>query len=629
MNQPAATCAFCKNRPMRGMRTCFVHQDQEAAADDYVHTDEDAPSNVRAIRGGPVPVPVSTLVPLEPEHIEPEWETWWLPAPVRDWVEAAATFYRVPRVIPIAAALTSAACLLQGKVSVRLKPGWEEPLTLWWLVSADTGARKSGVLKASQRAIRALQQQMHETCEEQARTKRWRLEHAKAQAGALKRAVKWADRREQKTADATNFDWKASNEDETPAEQLREVEAEISRLEGKRTRLREPGIPSAPTWLHDDFNPSSLEGLLMQNYEAEGYARLMVAEAEGTWIQNAIGRHTGSVSVESYLKAYSGEPITKTRRAPNGPELLTSRIEAAYLSLLCMVQPTVLQEFTSADRLASNGFLGRCIISRAERKMGLPDYDAPPIPDAIQSAYDAWLTSMHAVTPGYVDLSILMAPGEPLRGLYEQVSTAIQAEDAAAVGWSVRAVPRIAKVLAILYLSGELSLLSGQQAMLSGVLSGEKDEEYQGDSLLSGAVRERPHGQGGCVSHEDRSKVNILVSLLYSRTLSPARAIEPVADTLPTLSRRALGVMLRLTAGQQRSEFTNRELSRALECKKDDLTAALTALVESGHVLTAGEVRQKGGMTTYRWKLTPAALTAANATAKPASNPTVIGDDIT
>jgi hypothetical protein len=98
------------------------------------------------------PAPVEAIA-LEPEFTTPEWETWWLPDPVGRWVDACHVAYGVPKVMAIAAALCAACTVTQGLAEVEVRPGWREPLSLYWLVFSPN--RLELQIQRMRRAVKA------------------------------------------------------------------------------------------------------------------------------------------------------------------------------------------------------------------------------------------------------------------------------------------------------------------------------------------------------------------------------------------------------------------------------------------------------------------------------------------
>jgi replicative DNA helicase len=121
---------------------------------------------------GNAPATGAAPVPLEVEQEFEDWSTDWLPQLVADWVEAQCAAHNVPRVMAIAAAMSAMSVALQGKVSVEIRPGWREPISLYWLVCSPTGTMKSRVLDAAKAPLKAIEAAGVKEAKEQAKINR-------------------------------------------------------------------------------------------------------------------------------------------------------------------------------------------------------------------------------------------------------------------------------------------------------------------------------------------------------------------------------------------------------------------------------------------------------------------------
>lgn len=480
-----------------------------------------APAKAPKAPSGPVAV-----APLEAEHESFEWETWWLPDPVREWVEAVAIAYDVPRVMPIAAAMCAAATLLQGKVSVQVKPGWTEPLSLFWLVFSPTAAMKSSVLALARKPIEQIQDAAARELASDIRRATNEKSRLELQIARMRRAVK-----------AHAYTEGAQEH----LSQLRELEHEQAELV----------VPVPARWLFDDINPALVLTKMARNLEAdEALARAAVLDAEGTFVANLLGRHSGHIDVSALLKGYTGEPVYKTRASRSSDVEVDTILPNTYFTMCLLVQPHILDTMRSTPELADNGLMGRAIVSQAGGTPGLPPVDAPPVSDAVQGAYARWLATLHAIPAGTVhDLSAHFAKGGVLRKLYAELDADIR-KGQGAVGWSKRTLGRICRLVAISELSETVR-------------------------LSDGGVRV------ACARGE--IKISYLYLSLYSRALTQQRALEPVTHPTLALTHRTLTWLRQsdgLTVG---SEVSIRQLCRGLTLSKDRVLTVCDELVASGH----------------------------------------------
>lgn len=487
-------------------------------------------SNVRQLRpraGAP-----SAPVAIAPAAVTDDWESWWLPTPVRAWVDAAAAAFNVPKVMPIAAALCAASVVLHGKARVRIHDAWEEELSLYWLVFAPTGMAKSGVMKAAMAPIRAMNRSVEDEMLPviaERTNERARLE---AQIQRMRRATK-----AHKYTDGA----------QEHLQQLRELEHDLTELE----------VPVAPKWLNTDVNPTIIPRLMAHNLAAEGIARTAVCDAEGSFLANLLGRHSGNVNVDPLLAAYTGDPIEMTRTSPNSTALQEFRMPSTHMVMCLMVQPHYLDKLRAHPELGDNGWMGRCIISQVSRDPMPEPFERPAIPDELSEGYADWLAQLATVRDGTV---FCMPPEckEELQRMHAQISEGIRLSEGAA-GWSTRSLGRICRIIALIGL--------------------------EGSTVRTVRLSEASGGRPVC---EVLKILTYLYNTLYLKGIEAARSLEPARHPLPHHARRALRWLRQLNS----LTVTLRALQRGLTISKDDAMAICDHLCETGHFELADEKRR-------------------------------------
>lgn len=502
-------------------------------------------------------------VPIEAAPDAPDWETNWLPRPVADWVDAVSTAYAVPKVMGIAAALCAAATLVQGKVRVRVKPGWEEPLSLFWLVFSPTASMKSAVLG---RAVKPIEDMQAELEAERAPILKANKRRKAMMEGRLKKIHGIYASKGAISEDCRH-----------------ELDILVHDIE-------ECDIRPAPVWLYDDINPALVLTKMRRNLEStDGIARVAVLDAEGTFMANLLGRHSGHIDVSSLLKGYMGEAVRKTRASRSSDEEVDTRLPESFFTMLLMVQPHILDQMRGVDELADNGLMGRCLVTQLPGRAVTPPADAPVVPAAVQASYAAWLRELERIPEGsVVDLSEHFEPGGAMRTLYDTVGADLEREQGAA-GWSKRSVGRVARIVAL----SELSQLS--------------------HCPEGGARGSRMRGE---------IKIKILTYLLYSRALSSAQAREPHTDPLTTLTHRALRWLRQSTVATVGSFVTLRTLTNALHLKKSVTLQVCDSLVESGHLAMGTETHRRNHTLTVTYQ-----IISLDPEAKPAPRLEIVPDD--
>lgn len=514
-----------------------------------------ARNHLKAVPGNGTPIPktVSTIAALPDDSPEPEWETWWLPEPVANWVEAAHAAFGVPRVMAIAAALCTAATLVQGRVRVRVKPGWEEPLSLFWIVFSPTGTLKSALLSSATRQVRAMQEEMARNVAPERHRIINKLKHLEAQRKGLTGKVSALERQEGNVGGMFG----AAKE---PRQLLYEVEHELANTK----------VPSAAHWLVDDINPSVLPKILRANLEAEGIARIAVLDAEGTFLANLLGRHSKHINADFLLKGYSGEAIDQVRASQNTDEPVRIHLPHSHVTLLQLVQPHYLDILKGHPSLADNGFMGRCLLTRLAPQETSLAWEAPSMPPEVQEAYDGWLWDVANVETGTViDLFEDLDTRDALREVYAQLGKDRARNDGAA-GWRSRALGRIARIIAIVELAHRST-----------------------DTALKGGV-----GRAGVPK-----KIILLYKYTYSLGKHLSQALEPRADPLATTTHRTLTWLRQSKRVPVGGFVTARELRRGLHLSVELAQAVCEELLDSGHFVVESEKRHRNKTVTVTYRV--------------------------
>jgi hypothetical protein len=423
--------------------------------------------------------------------------------------------------MPTIAAVCAAASAHARGPAERWRPGVEEPVCLYWLVFSPTGSMKSQVLAKATQAIRALELERRESVEAENRHRASQRKWREQQLQRLRRKVAP----------------KVHVEKQAWLQEMAELEAQVEQ--------HDPAL--APQWLQGDVNPSLLPKILRHNYEAEGIARCSVLVDEGTFLSNVTGRHQGSTMVETLLSAVNGAPLDFVRASQTSDDMVSIRLPATFMTICAFVQPDYYDRLTTNQHLADCGFLGRTIRTVLDAPAKRVPYESPPIPDAIQSAYDAWLRALATQeVPEVIDLTADATTGALVRSLYETI-------EVDGTGFSRRAMGLVARVAAIIQVGSgiDASPRSNSSPRLPGAVKrsyvhdyidefGDAEDEYPiGDSGTRGTgVRD---GTGGALPLT--RIINDLFLYIYVRALRGVRAVErPVAPlaTLLTHVRRHL-----------------------------------------------------------------------------------------
>ena len=98
---------------------------------------------------------------------------------------------------------------------------------------------------------------------------------------------------------------------------------------------------------------------------AQNDGRMSVISSEGGIFDVIAGRYSGSVNLDLFLKAYTGDPYRVDRKGRQ-----SEYIQRPTLTLLLTFQPSVLYALMQQDEFAGRGFLARFLYSLPQSNVG-------------------------------------------------------------------------------------------------------------------------------------------------------------------------------------------------------------------------------------------------------------------
>ena len=283
-----------------------------------------------------------------------------LPPVLGNYAQAIATSLQVPADMPAAGLLAAVSLAVQGVYKVNPKPGWLEPLNLYIAVVAKPSERKSPVLAEISRHV-------YDFCAAENERRAPAVNEYRIQASLLSRQVESMLAQAGKVKKGGNG-WKA--------EDIAAKQAELDSLEPvKPLRL-----------LADDVTPEALTSLL-----ADNSGRMGVFSAEGGLFGILAGLYSGQggANIDTFLKAYTGDTIQVDRKGRKA-----ETIAHPALTLLLMVQPSVLREIMENETFAGRGLLARFLYSLPTSKVGCRQFSTPAIPGTVAQAFADCLTDL-------------------------------------------------------------------------------------------------------------------------------------------------------------------------------------------------------------------------------------------
>ena len=294
---------------------------------------------------------------LKQELCEPEWNppipfdevklpsfpVQFLPPPLCEWVKAVSKNTETPVDMAAVCVLATLSCALQGKFKVQPKPGYDEPLNLYILLIANSGERKSLIVKLMTHPIYGYEDKENRRRQEMMEVEQAKLSSWKKQTDMLEREGK--------------------------TDKAAELRAKYRELEN--TRIRPLRL------IADDVTSEALTSLL-----AENKGLMTIISTEGGLFDTLAGRYSNSVSIDPLLKAYSGDRIQVDRK---GRE--SEIIRDPALTMLLTAQDNVLAGLMGNEIFKARGLTARFLYCRPKSKMGSRHFDTPDLPHELESEY--------------------------------------------------------------------------------------------------------------------------------------------------------------------------------------------------------------------------------------------------
>jgi hypothetical protein len=279
-------------------------------------------------------------------------------------IDATAAETETPRELAVGMALGTLAAACQGKIVVRVKRGYSEPVNLWPITPLYSGERKTAV---QQRMTRPLAQ--------------WEREQVKEKKAEIARAL---------------------SERETALAQIQAMRAKAARLEpgsgdfadasrkiaDLEVTLKE--APRAPQVWAQDVTPERLGVVMADNNE-----RMAIISDEGGIFEILAGRYSrGIPNLDLFLQAHAGAPHRVDRG--NRPPVL---MQHPALTMVLSPQPEVLHGLAANRDFRGRGLLARFTYLLAASTLGYRNGEPPSAPESVLIAYEACIRRLLSIEP--------------------------------------------------------------------------------------------------------------------------------------------------------------------------------------------------------------------------------------
>ena len=321
--------------------------------------------------------------PVIPADVLPGW--------LGDMAGAIAESTQTPPALAVMSCLAVLATVLQRRFEVApFGDTYTEPLSLWTLTAAPSGARKTAVQSAALGPI--VRWEKH---------KRDNMRVEIARANSAREVAK--KRVERLLGDA--------------AKAKTDKERELLRAEIQREEEDKPAELRAPRLFTGDTTAERLQAMLVEYGE-----RMAVHTDEAGIFSVMAGIYTsGQANLDVFLQAHAGSPLRVDRAGRS------AHIDRPALSFGLTLQPGVLSEAAGSRRFRDSGLLARFLYAMPVSNVGTRDVRRnQSIPVDVRNAYESNINRLLEGQPGEVVAPKVLVLSGAARELWFELAEAIE-----------------------------------------------------------------------------------------------------------------------------------------------------------------------------------------------------------
>ena len=317
------------------------------------------------------------VVPLKPQYSDlPSFPVDCLPETLKSYVNAVAAHSQTSPDMAAVIGLGTLAVCLQGKYQVQGMPGYVEPLSLYTVVIASPGERKSSVMRDMTGPLYEYEQELNKARAPAIRENQQERESLERRINAKRKAL-------EHKPDARS-------------------EAELHQLEDELAEL--PEVRSV-RFFADDCSSEALTSLLAAN---EG--RFAVLSTEGGIFDIMAGRYSSKVNIDVWLKGHCGDTIRVDRLGRQD-----EYVPHPTLSAILTIQPSVLDEIMENTTMTGRGLIARFLYASPPSQIGKRVYITPSIPPEVAAAYRNQIFSLMALPAGETPTTLTLSARAEIR----------------------------------------------------------------------------------------------------------------------------------------------------------------------------------------------------------------------
>ena len=299
------------------------------------------------------------LVPLTPQWSDlPTFPVDALPDVIRNYVSAVAEHSQTAPDMAAVISLGVLATCLQGKYKIEGTPGYFEPLSLYTVVIAAPGERKSSVMRDMTTFLYEYEQEYNKAHSMEIRENHLQRESLERQISGLQKKL---ERKES-----------------------REMELELRQLQ---EQLEETPELKPVRFFADDCSSEALTSLMAANNGV-----FSVISTEGGIFDIMAGRYSNKSNIDVWLKGHCGDAIYVDRMTREAECIMHPA-----LSAILSIQPSVLDEIMSNTTMTGRGLIARFLYASPPSRIGSRVFRTQPIPPEITAAYRSLIFHLMAL----------------------------------------------------------------------------------------------------------------------------------------------------------------------------------------------------------------------------------------
>lgn len=291
----------------------------------------------------------------------PSIPTSILSSPLAEYASAMAHAAEVPEALVVMTILGMISTALAKRFVVSPQLGWSEPVNIYTAIALPPGNNKSLILKACTAPLREWEEQQHSLLEPQRKIQRSHLETEKRIIDGLRRKAASSRTDEERNRFKT---------------EITEKEATLEDL------------PALPELFATDATPESLASTV---YEQNG--RFAIISDEGGIIEVIAGLYTSGLSnIDIILKGIDGG-VVRIKRKDRSYNI------SPFLTLVLLVQPSVLKNMASKRSFDGNGLLERFLYTLPKSTVGYRSHNTQAVPEALSKTYKERIQQLLDLNP--------------------------------------------------------------------------------------------------------------------------------------------------------------------------------------------------------------------------------------